>query len=686
MAAGPPSVVFPAVARFVAALRGALDLEGNWAKFLCYSHTYDVVGCPWRRAAGVPVGTVAHARQALGLPSIEDARNNVRGVIVGGVPIGSEQFEVTIMQCVADGIVSYIDKTIEQLQYHPQHLWACTVTAMQTKLDYHLRLVWPSRTEAAARAVDSALFRAAESVAGFRGALSDTHIQTRLALAARMRGGALRRRTMLRWVAYAANVVESAPAFADRTGAYGCTRVGFFPMLAELFPASAFDDPRGARFGIAIDSARSPPSVAAFVAAWQHLQGLATSAGGGSPSGPLTLTARQAGSGRIESRGLQRALTAQVEQAVRDLLHADFARLPPTDARREAWFAADRLSSQLVTAFPSERDAMLPDEFREAFTTYLGAPSHLLAPYVGRSIPCAINSRFVDQHGHELGRATLPGGSWSTVHDECERALFDLLMEAGYRFDLQPRHIFHTLIPPSVLQAPGAPPGIVPDAIGEASMPAAATARGDRRGARLPSRVLLWDVKTIYGGGAWYHTARAHDDQSGAVAARAHRVNGGASGGEYGAHARELDGLYSPPGTTPIAQRLGSFTQVRGLVFGQYAECSLDVHALIELAAHALARKHWRLSGARSEAEARSWWVGTCRRRIGVATARAMARHRIRRVPFIGVPRAVLEERMRHGPLGRGGGRQGAAGAGLPSEVDLSEFYGFQVHVRVNGD
>ena len=188
--------------------------------------------------------------------------------------------------------------------------------------------------------------------------------------------------------------------------------------------------------------------------------------------------------------------------------------------------------------------------------------------------------------------------------------------------------------------------------------------------------------KTIHGGSSWYSCARARDDQSGAVAARAHAVNGGPSGGEYGRHARALDFQFSRHGTTPVADRLASFTQVRGLVFGQYAEASLDVHALIDLAAHALARKHWRSSGARNEAEARSWWVSSCRRRIGVAVARAYARYRIRRMVFIGVPRAVLDDRARRGVAGVAGGADG----GHRADVDLRDFYRYQVHVRANAD
>ena len=54
-----------------------------------------------------------------------------------------------------------------------------------------------------------------------------------------------------------------------------------------------------------------------------------------------------------------------------------------------------------------------------------------------------------------------------------------------------------------------------------------------------------------------------------------------------------------------------------------------------------------------------------------------MARHRIRRVPYIGVPRAVLDERVRRGV---------AAGGTNPDDADLHAYYTFQVHVRTRAD
>jgi hypothetical protein len=111
----------------------------------------------------------------------------------------------------------------------------------------------------------------------------------------------------------------------------------------------------------------------------------------------------------------------------------------------------------------------------------------------------------------------------------------------------------------------------------------------------LLERVLLFDVKTTHGGGEIYFTPRARDlsRASGAVAERAWRVDL-----SYHHHARRLDLIHSPRGTHPIEDWLGTFTRVRGLVFGQYGEASEDVHALLSQAAHSMARRV-RVAGLR---------------------------------------------------------------------------------------
>ena len=47
--------------------------------------------------------------------------------------------------------------------------------------------------------------------------------------------------------------------------------------------------------------------------------------------------------------------------------------------------------------------------------------------------------------------------------------------------------------------------------------------------------------------------------------------------------------------------------------------------------------------------------ISKARRRVGMAVVQAMARHRLSRVPFVGVPRAVVQARARRRQQGVGG-------------------------------
>ena len=113
------------------------------------------------------------------------------------------------------------------------------------------------------------------------------------------------------------------------------------------------------------------------------------------------------------------------------------------------------------------------------------------------------------------------------------------------------------------------------------------------------------------------------DDQSGAVALRAHRV--------HPAYERAAGGLdtrfYTAP-LTPVLDRLNQHGRVRALVFGNHGEASPDVHHFIAAAARKLARSTWVRLGARSEDEAYGCHVQRFRRDVGIAVAREFARYR----------------------------------------------------------
>ena len=142
---------------------------------------------------------------------------------------------------------------------------------------------------------------------------------------------------------------------------------------------------------------------------------------------------------------------------------------------------------------------------------------------------------------------------------------------------------------------------------------------------------------------------------------------------EYRGHAQRLDQRYSPGASTPVMERLESFTAVRGLVAGQYGEGSADVHHLSMEIARRLARHSWREFGARSEREALSFTTTMVRRTVGVGILLAHARHRLRRVPLAGVDRPTFDRLRqaaagldrRGGWGGHGSGDRGASPRGL---------------------
>ena len=116
------------------------------------------------------------------------------------------------------------------------------------------------------------------------------------------------------------------------------------------------------------------------------------------------------------------------------------------------------------------------------------------------------------------------------------------------------------------------------------------------------------------------------------MAERASRVDR-----DYRRHAARLDAQFQTGGA--VLALITTFGQTRGLVWGNYAEASDDVHQLRECAAAEAARQNWERMGCRTEAEARGYFAAQMRYRWGIAAARAFARHRVRRVCYIGAAR-----------------------------------------------
>ena len=265
--------------------------------------------------------------------------------------------------------------------------------------------------------------------------------------------------------------------------------------------------------------------------------------------------------------------------------------------------------------------------------------------------------------------ATLTDCAHRECHDAIAAGIFHDALGSGMRGSTECRSSFAAVLPPALF-GPRSETGIIPDArfhcllrsVHSARVGAERRYRGrtERRGAvERHASDHLFEVKTVHGGGPHYMSARARDDgQAGAVADRAHSVLL-----EYQAHARRLDlradvRAHNAGATGAVEARLESFGVVRPLVFGQYGEASLCVHEFLELVARSAAVDTWRALGSRSWSEAYGYYLSSLRRSWGVLAVREMARHRLRRVIYVGAGARPRAQQAWEDAGGRGAWRQ----------------------------
>ena len=108
------------------------------------------------------------------------------------------------------------------------------------------------------------------------------------------------------------------------------------------------------------------------------------------------------------------------------------------------------------------------------------------------------------------------------------------------------------------------------------------------------------------------------------------------------------------------------------------SEASPDMHHLADYLGDCIARRRWRLMGAASQSEARSFTVARVRRVLGVGAARAMARHLIRRLPFLGLSRAAMDQHLQQHRARAWARRE--VGTGVDG-LRIEDFFAFQAHV-----
>ena len=676
--AAPPREAFAAARRFATRIKKMADLDIQWAKVACWSPKQDqdmsyLRDCIWRD--DVPLGFIT-----------DDQGNQGYGIDVLGVPIGDNDYIGISMQCKAKEVVSYIEKTVDtfHLQLLSRHaLWATLYYCCQSRFDYFLRHLRPEHTRPGCTIIQVALTKAVETLGYDNMIIGDDITTRRLHLPIRQGGCGIRNLYKLAVAAYSSSFIEAAITFTTSE----IVMHGTFKGLADVFPAAGFQ-PGGSRFQRALGLGNLP-SMQSCADAWDEMRLEVNQ-----PAvGPLSQTILNAGHG-MGSRFLQRQLTRQRTDVERASLHHDIMQLPSTDTRRMAWLSRDKISSAGLTSWPTKKCAMDDTTFSEMLTQFLGRESFMVRHLAGKYIPCSLNQHTTCcKFGFELSAATLPVATFNDPHDEASQALYMGLMSTVTTVRVEPAHLFSGIVPPDLMVPTEykKQPAIVPDAAVTVSIPAAQTARHARQSETAqPLRMQLFDTKIIHAFNAYQHGQREREDQGGAVAARARKVET-----EYKAHARKMDARIATAQNAPLATAVQTHLQtlgpIRAAVLGHFGECSPDIHHLVRAAAESLAATRWRAMGARSESEARGFFMNAVRKELSMSFWTALARHRQNRLDFVGISRADVQRmrdqnqrgfgmggrvRGRHGPVVAPGPRVAPPGWARPS--DLRAFAAYQ--------
>ena len=92
----------------------------------------------------------------------------VPGLIVYGVPVGTDDYVTIMLDRKVDEIEKNVNQVVEILHQDKQALWTVLRSSIQHQFGYWLMLVHPSLIQVAARRVDTIMVRVLETLLGYR--------------------------------------------------------------------------------------------------------------------------------------------------------------------------------------------------------------------------------------------------------------------------------------------------------------------------------------------------------------------------------------------------------------------------------------------------------------------------------------------------------------------------------------
>ena len=148
-AIGPAQILFPAVAKFAHDIqhKHLLQLQVRKTEIFSWSGTLPPEAPRDMKVAGISIGDRFYP-----------------GMVVYGIPVGSEEYVKHMLNEVVDDIASQVDRVQEVLAGESQAMWGVLNSSLAHKLDWHLTLCYPSDIKYAAKRLDKIFWSVLESL------------------------------------------------------------------------------------------------------------------------------------------------------------------------------------------------------------------------------------------------------------------------------------------------------------------------------------------------------------------------------------------------------------------------------------------------------------------------------------------------------------------------------------------
>ena len=589
-AVGPEEVVLPAVERFAAESHERCGLTLQWSKSKVYC-----------RQGDLPEAAVA---LGLSLAGEQVGGQLLRGLMVFGVPVGTDEYIRHKLEEVADTIISDAKKTKEVLSGNRQALWTALRLSVNQRFGYFMQHTPPSLSEPVAARLDKELWKILEAAVGFKipqareqgglhlplpgcPALDGRSFQEyAVRLPSRLYGWGLRSLEESCGPAYLGTLETAIPFMPGEGGI--CPQQAAMWGGEECWGVEADPDSRwrtvlssGSREGVEMRRA------------WEKINTEASQCAAFlGEEVPEVLGGRLEGFGNGSVTGATRGIiTEEIENLRAKVLTMLLEQVRPITTRAAwGWRQRDKVSSAWILAMPCGDTSLSDAEFAEAAASNLCLPSPCCKDRIGEPIRGRV---LIDEFGDNVQATALQGDHWRTRHDALKHHLSEACRWAGVRCELEVHNLFA-----AEMRQPGLSraerlrqfQAIVPDM--RITLPGVGRGRGEGApglpagGLAGQASSVLHEIKVISSSRTRYRPAR----QQRAVDVRASQLQQEYVGKAKAADRR--DGV--PPDVVGrVQQKLVSLGPIQGIVAGQFGEVSEPTHSLLD----ALATSRVRFAG-----------------------------------------------------------------------------------------